>query len=1358
VRPWQRTVIAPSRPPPERIDEPVDGLRLSWVHGFRAQDVRQGVRYTATGEVLFFGGATNVVLDVREMKQTFHRDHTDEVLSIAVHPTRSLVATGQQGKAPLVMVWDYEGAPEGGACPTLISLQGQHRRGVSHLSFTFDGKYLASIGLDEHHTIVVYDWMNQAVRCQRTTTAAKTFDLQFPPTTTDGMVQVGVNFIRFWKINGHNMTWKSGTLGSNGQWQTFLCTGFVGNRTVVGCQDGQLYLFAGSSLDRTVPGHTGPVNVIHSTNEGCATGGHDGLVKVYNTVLEVLTVIDVATHGSVAPIIRSVHWDNEANKVLVGTLGAEIFELSGGDGSNLKVGGGPLVQGHGHTGEELHALSPHPFYPRYATAGDDATLRVWDAHDHSIIAMTALEMPSRCLAYSPKGDYLAIGFGAPIKKNAKQFDGKWVILSSGNFDVIHEARDSQKYLTECKWSPSGSLLAFGSFDCKIYVYDAENKYNLSAVATQHNSTIRGIDFTTNSQFFMSNCSAYELCFFEADTAMFLPAASRLKDYRWATCTTPMQWAAQGCWPPQNDRTDVLSCDANLSNDLGNVVLATGDNFGRIRLYRYPCDSALAQSKLYRAHGGASPISKVRWVAGDQYLVTMSAKERVIMQWVHDSDDLGAADQTEAQVMELDPELREAALGDEAGLALTEVRDPLGADMNLGSASQEVSAKPWLSSIVEPSDAPSSDISMPDYAVSLDRAFGIQVASARQCLAYNVLGEIIWPTAGVCVVYSKQSHEQKFFYGHRSAVTAIAVSADGRYVASGERGNRPVVKLWDAQTCMEMASLGPFHRQGIACLAWSPDGKMVATVGQDIEHSVALWGSATGGWDDARKLAYSPGDHQAVYYCVFLDQQFWGAGLIPQAPGVDGPKHPGFLFSTGGIDHVKLWTYEGRTIAPERGLWGDTGKVQPMLCGCSAGPRLVTGAVSGHLYVWRGRQCEKVIRAHESMITSLWACQTGVVSAGGDGFVKLYTEKLEHQRSYGVHEASVPPLQTSIRAVFGGMDKSETNVVKILVSTASSECYELAKDSGSWTLISEGHYSTQSDGASSELWGLAPHPTKPDIFATSGDDGTVRVWSISQGRLLRKAQLDSASRCIGWSPNGRRLLVGFGGSARGLRQKKDGAFALLNSDTLEVVYEGRDARHWLRDCKYTPEGDTFAVASQDQKIYLYDTRQNIMRAKCDKHNEAVLNIDFSDDGAYLQSDSSDYEHLYYSSADGAYFKLPSQLKNVKWDTWTCKMGWPVQGCWPTVTAKAESEGPPPEPTAVHRSKRHDIIAAGYQDGRIKVYRYPCLNKSAECITARGHTADVASVRFTCDDQYMISIGQADRTIFIWKVTRKPKESK
>ena len=414
---------------------------------------------------------------------------------------------------------------------------------------------------------------------------------------------------------------------------------------------------------------------------------------------------------------------------------------------------------------------------------------------------------------------------------------------------------------------------------------------------------------------------------------------------------------------------------------------------------------------------------------------------------------------------------------------------------------------------------------------------------------------------------------------------------------------------------------------------------------------------------------------------------------------------------------------------------------------------MTGSVSGHLYVWRGRRCEKIIRAHESNVTTLYATETGVVSGGGDGFVKLYSSSLEHLRSYGLHEAQVPPLRSGVKAVCAGLDKDGVNITKIVVATESAEVYELAKDSGNWTLLSEGHYSKPEDGAGGELWGLAPHPTNPDIFATSGDDATVRIWSISQGRLLRKAQLDCATRCVNWNPTGTRLLVGLGGSCRGVRQKKDGAFMMLHAETLEVLYEGRDARHWLREVKYSPDGQSFACASQDQKVYLYDNRQNILRAKCDKHNSYVTSLDFSDDGAYVQSDAGDFEHLYHSATDGQYFKLPSQLKNVRWFSWSCIYGWPVQGIWPTINVERDTNDPlPPDPTSCHRSSNQDLVAVGYQDGQGRVFRYPCVTKAAQSIPLTGHTADMPAVRFMCDDTHLVTIGKADRAICVWKITR------
>jgi len=80
-------------------------------------------------------------------------------------------------------------------------------------------------------------------------------------------------------------------------------------------------------------------------------------------------VIDVAVHGSVGPIVRSLDFDAANMRVLTSTLAAEVFELSARDGTNCMVGGGPLLQGHAHSDLdcELHGLAPHPTSARWDT-------------------------------------------------------------------------------------------------------------------------------------------------------------------------------------------------------------------------------------------------------------------------------------------------------------------------------------------------------------------------------------------------------------------------------------------------------------------------------------------------------------------------------------------------------------------------------------------------------------------------------------------------------------------------------------------------------------------------------------------------------------------------------------------------------------------------------------------------------------------------------------------------------------------------------------------------------------------------------------------------------------------------------
>jgi HELP motif len=76
-------------------------LELEWVHGYRAQDCRNNAVYSASGAVVYHAAAVGIALTRDDKsssgsaKQQFNTVHTDDVLSLALHPEGRLVATGQ---------------------------------------------------------------------------------------------------------------------------------------------------------------------------------------------------------------------------------------------------------------------------------------------------------------------------------------------------------------------------------------------------------------------------------------------------------------------------------------------------------------------------------------------------------------------------------------------------------------------------------------------------------------------------------------------------------------------------------------------------------------------------------------------------------------------------------------------------------------------------------------------------------------------------------------------------------------------------------------------------------------------------------------------------------------------------------------------------------------------------------------------------------------------------------------------------------------------------------------------------------------------------------------------------------------
>ena len=58
-----------------------------------------------------------------------------------------------------------------------------------------------------------------------------------------------------------------------------------------------------------------------------------------------------------------------------------------------------------------------------------------------------------------------------------------------------------------------------------------------------------------------------------------------------------------------------------------------------------------------------------------------------------------------------------------------------------------------------------------------------------------------------------------------------------------------------------------------------------------------------------------------------------------------------------------------------------------------------------------------------------------------------------------------------------------------------------------------------------MWGLATHPKQP-LAITASDDGTVRVWSLNEHKLVNVCHVGKPARCVGYSHNGEAVAVGF----------------------------------------------------------------------------------------------------------------------------------------------------------------------------------------------------------------------------------------
>lgn len=1058
-------------------------------------------------------------------------EHNDDIICLDVF--ENMAITGQIGHKPLICVWDITDLS------SKILLKGVLEKGVVNVCFSHDGKFFAASSLDEEHNIVVYDIAKELKTKENPSKSgliakgkgakAEILDMRFLPDNHSLVIACNKE-IYFMEIDATKclIKAKKGIFGKSSP-EPVMSIGFLNNSAITGMSKGSLLVWSGNSVGKSIQNaHEGAVNAIHSVKpfERLLTGGNDGNINVWDAKLNKIlsfTIKDNNLINSMNPKIRALC--EKDGKILVGTRGSEILEF---------INKSPTVHIRGHFDGELWGLTTHPAQSIYYTVGEDMMLACWDIASRALFTCLKLQFAAKTIHISPDGKNLAIGC----------LNGTTLIVdcSGKKLAVVNSLKEKHE-VSIVKFSPNGEILAAGIAPPtdEVLLYNVKKSYSIMARLKGSPSRIIHIDYSEDSKVIQFNNTSYEILWFDSDTGKQLThGASQNKDEKWATWTLIIGWPVQGIWPPCSDGSDINCVDRTKNR----AVLATGDDFGKVKLFKYPCAKEKANFNKYGGH--SAHVTNVRFSAKNDYLMSTGGGEKSIFQWKYLGPDGAGQEADEINNVEENEDESPKAKGKEKGL-----EDDEFGEEEQGEGDQMGAMKPYIGQLNHSIPSwykPSKKDKMgPDGTLSLSYVHGYRCFDdCRNTCKWLADGRVVFCGAGLGVIFDYKKNKQQFFDKHEEDIVSLAVHPKGGIVATGQmaaKGKAKTIDLyvWDSLTKKEFCNLNHFHLRAVVALAFSSDGGKLLSVGQDDDNSLAIhdWGSKT-------LLCTSVVDKAKVT----------GAAWSPTAPNE---------FVTVGAKIIKFWVLSGRNVSSKIGKMDPNAKLFPFTCVTYAFKGIVvTGSASGDISLWNGGTAGKKITAHQGEIGSLFAQNDLLYSGGGDGKVIIWENKGGlAQKSIVVDISTLTQYKPGIRSI------DINSKGEILIGTRGSEIYVQEKGAKNWNCILYGHY----DG---EVWGCAASPNSYR-FVSCGGDKTIRLWDVVKNTMVcGTLPLENDLRALDWDPKGEFIVAA----------DMKGKIMLYSPDKLELLHSlqsifkptPKKGDPWIEDIKISPTSEIIAFGA------------------------------------------------------------------------------------------------------------------------------------------------------------------------------------